>query len=658
MKLPIISVYLNTRKLASFTLVAFILGGALGSVFWNLGGVYVPSVNNPLTFGFMKQFTNYDEMKDYLQDKDFGGYGYSISRSGDILVFGDALSVTGVGFIGDSIELAGTGDLGATSAASAAEAVVLSVSARGFEVGAGMDFSGTNVQVEGVDEADIVKTDGEYIYLVKGRQLFIIKAYPVAEAGVVAKVAFDYNVENMYVNGDKLIVFSQVYPFYYYDGYEDLVVQDKEQTIIKVLDITDRANPETEREITMDGRYFNSRMIGEHVYFLVTNAIIMDDDYIDLPSVREGKKWSRIEPTDIWYPNITRGWLELNTISSLNINDPDIPLNSETFLLDEGTTLYVSMNNLYIISQRRHDESIVTKISIQEGAIEFKANGTFPGYVLNQFSMDEYQGVLRVATTGGNGGRRSGNNVYTLDEDMNIIGRLEKIAVGEEIYSARFMGDRAYLVTFKVTDPLFTIDLSDPSNPRVLGQLKIPGFSNYLHPYDENIIIGIGLETVEAKGGEFAWRQGIKISLFDVSDVSNPRELAKIQIGDRGSSTPAQWDHHAFLFSKARNLLVIPILEAQIDEADFAEEVPADWYGEYVNQGAYVFDISPEGIELRGTVTHIDDDSLLRSGFWFESEYMVERSLYIEDNLYTISQGRIKINDLSTLEELAVIEVQ
>ncbi|MCJ7732199.1 beta-propeller domain-containing protein, partial [Candidatus Bathyarchaeota archaeon] len=325
-----------------------------------------------------------------------------------------------------------------------------------------------------------------------------------------------------------------------------------------------------------------------------------------------------------------------------------------------ASTIYVSPTNLYLTSQGWSSETTITKIGITEGAITFKANGTVPGYVLNQFSMDEYNGYFRVATTDQNWrSGSSGNNVYVLDEDLNIVGSLEKLAPGEEIYSARFMGQRCYLVTFKKVDPLFAIDLSDPENPTVLGKLKIPGYSDYLHPYDENTLIGIGKETVEAAEGDFAWYQGVKVSLFDVTDVANPRELAKIEIGSRGTDSPALYVHHAFLFSRTRNLLVIPILEASIDENDFSGEVPANFYGEYTYQGAYVFSISREGIELRGTITHIDDENmdLLKSGYWFDSEYSVERSLYIEENLYTISQGMIKINNLETLTELTAIEL-
>jgi uncharacterized secreted protein with C-terminal beta-propeller domain len=167
----------------------------------------------------------------------------------------------------------------------------------------------------------------------------------------------------------------------------------------------------------------------------------------------------------------------------------------------------------------------------------------------------------------------------------------------------------------------------------------------------------VGKETTESEYGDFAWHQGVKISLFDVSDVENPKELAKIEIGERGSDSPALHDHHAFLFSRERNLLVLPILEAQIDESGFSGEVPSDFYGDYVYQGAYVFDISQEGIELRGKVTHIEDDSLLKSGYWFSSEYEVSRSLYIDDYLYTLSSGMMKINALVDLEEISSVRI-
>jgi uncharacterized secreted protein with C-terminal beta-propeller domain len=275
--------------------------------------------------------------------------------------------------------------------------------------------------------------------------------------------------------------------------------------------------------------------------------------------------------------------------------------------------------------------------------------------VLDQFSMDEYDSHFRVATT--TYGETTGNHVYILDMGLNIVGSLEGLAPGEMIYSARFMGERGYMVTFRQVDPLFVIDLSDPNNPRELGYLKVTGYSDYLHPYDENHLIGIGKETTEE--GEFAWYQGVKISLFDVSDVSNPQEIDKLEIGDRGTDSPVLWDHKAFLFDKSRNLLVIPILEAKVDPAQYPEGVPPDAYGEPVWQGAYVFHVSLDGgIEEKGKITHVENIAdPEKEYYYYYSPFAVERSLYIEDVLYTISQAKIKMNSLETLDYINEVEL-
>jgi len=638
------SVSLDTRKLTSFALVAFMVGGLLGGFLWNFGGVYVPTLDSLTGFGSMRQFGSVEQLKTYLEDRGESYPVWSLRGGAVFEITPSSLSAAD----------AAVSAAQAANAASEAKSAASGLSGLGFN----LDYSGTNIQVEGVDEADIVKTDGGYIYIAKGKTVLIVKAYPAEEAQLLTKIDVGLTVQDLYVAGNKLVVFSYVEPYtVFYDVVMPEYENEKPKTRVEVYDIRDRSSPELERALTIDGLYFNSRLIGDHVYFIVTNPAYIDEDTAVLPTIREGKTWCVVEAEDVWYPNITRGRLSYHTITALNVQDPDAEVTAETFLLDAGTSLYVSLENFYIVSYNWSEGSVITKIGIGDGGITFRANGTVPGYVLNQFSMDEHDGYFRIATTSNNWRRSGGNNVYVLDEALNTVGSLEGLAPGEEIYSARFMGDRCYLVTFKKVDPLFAIDLSDPENPAVLGKLKIPGYSDYLHPYDEDTLIGVGKETEEAKEGDFAWYQGIKISLFDVSDVENPRELAKVEIGDRGSDSPALYDHHAFLFSRARNLLVIPILEAQIDEDDFAGVVPLNFYGDFVYQGAYVFDISRDGIELRGRVTHIDDDSLLRSGYWFDSEYAVERSLYIEDNLYTISQGRMKINDLGTLEEVTTVEL-
>jgi uncharacterized secreted protein with C-terminal beta-propeller domain len=260
-----------------------------------------------------------------------------------------------------------------------------------------------------------------------------------------------------------------------------------------------------------------------------------------------------------------------------------------------------------------------------------------------------------VATTTYEG--TSQNNVYVLDTTLTITGSLTDLAPGETIYSARFMGERGYLVTFKQVDPLFVIDLSNPSHPKQLGYLKVTGYSDYLHPYDENHLIGIGKETTDA--GEFAWYQGVKISLFDVTDVSNPVEISNIEIGDRGTDSPVLWDHKAFLFDKSRNLLVMPILVAEVDVSKYSEEALAWAYGEPVWQGAYVFDISlDEGFQLKGGITHIENlGDLKQEYYYYYSPFSVTRSLYIGNVLYTISEAKIKMNSLENLDYINEVEL-
>ncbi len=323
--------------------------------------------------------------------------------------------------------------------------------------------------------------------------------------------------------------------------------------------------------------------------------------------------------------------------------------------------MYVSLNNIYIAFPE-NDNTLIYRIHIDENEIGIRASGDVPGYVLNQFSMDEHEGYFRIATTTGHIARSleeasSRNHVYVLDMNLDIVGKLEDLAPGEKIYSARFMGERCYLVTFRKVDPLFVIDLEDPRNPIVLGQLKITGYSDYLHPYDENHIIGIGKETEAAEEGDFAWYQGVKISLFDVSDVENPKEIDKYEIGDRGTDSPILRDHKALLFDKSKNLFVIPVLVAEIDEEKYPSGVPPYIHGDYVWQGAYVFDISLEGLVLKGRITHLEDDTdLMKSGYYFSSPYSVKRSLYIDNVLYTISDKKIKMNSLENLEEINEVE--
>jgi len=529
------------------------------------------------------------------------------------------------------------------------------------------DYSATNIQVAGVDEADIVKTDGEYIYLVSENRVIIVKAYPPEQAQVLSEIELEGMAMGIFINGDRLVVFEGM-PYYdtprvLEDAYIPYI---SPATSIKVYDISDRENPRLQRELSADGDYVSSRMIGDYVYVVINEPVYEQDGELNLPKIYRGDEESEIPATDIYYCDVYDYYYMYTTIMAINTQNDDQEPTYETILLGASSNLYVSLNNIYLtfpvwgtdmLGREVWDsqKSSIHRIHIEGDEIEYVASGEVPGMVLNQFSMDEYDDYFRVATT--TYGETTRNHVYILDMDLNIVGSLEDLAPGETIYSARFMGERGYLVTFKQVDPLFVIDLSDPRYPEELGYLKVTGYSDYLHPYDENHLIGIGKETTEE--GEFAWYQGVKISLFDVSDVNNPREIDKEIIGHRGTDSPVLWDHKAFLFDKSRNLLVIPVLVAEVDESEYPEGVPAWAYGEPVWQGAYVFHVSPDtGIGLDGRITHIESSADLEEGYYYYySPFSVERSLYIGDVLYTISQAKIKMNSLENLDYINEVEL-
>ena len=259
--------------------------------------------------------------------------------------------------------------------------------------------------------------------------------------------------------------------------------------------------------------------------------------------------------------------------------------------------------------------------------------------------MDEKDGYFRIATTNrtklGNT-----NNLYVLNENMEQVGKVEGLARGERIYSVRFMGNRAYMVTFVETDPLFVIDLSKPTEPKVLGELKIPGYSKYLHPYDETHLIGFGEDTVvENYGyGNIVRTNGMKMALFDVSDPTNPKEMYVEKIGEQGTYSELLENHKALLFSKEKNIIAFPI---SIREDNYKTSF----------QGAVVYGLTLEkGFELKGKITHRKAEENQKYSYDYSKK--VERIIYIKDNLFTLSKGLIKATNMNTMEEKGEVEIK
>lgn len=542
------------------------------------------------------------------------------------------------------------------------------------------DYSSTNIQVAGVDEADMIKNDGKYIYVVSGKKVLIVDAFPADNMKIISEINLSDQVGNIFVNGDKLIIFSQQYSPIIYGGVRCMAIgcvmppyQDESKTVVYIYDLSDRQNPELDEKITLTGNYIDSRMIDNYVY-LIANQYAYNEGV--LPAYEKDGEVNVVNADEIYYSPIRDQSFQFTNILAINI---DNGLTSEkTVLTGNSQTIFVSRNNIYTTYTKyayywnpedtnSQEETIINKFSINNDKVEFLSSGQVPGHLLNQFSMDENGDYFRVAATiSGYVDNRdtSTNNLYVLDESMTIVGKIEGIAPGESIYSVRFIGDRAYMVTFKHVDPLFVIGLEDPANPTLLGKLKIPGYSEYLHPLDENHILGLGKEVDESIDADkvhtegavyYTAIQGVKLAIFDVTDVASPIELHKEVIGDRGSQSSAETDHKAFLFDKSRGLLVIPITLAEL-KAGQSKEME----GEFTFQGAYVYKVSlDDGFELQGRITHYEDDSAFKkSGYYFYGgEKSISRSLYMDDTLYTFSPAMIKANDLNTLDKISSVDL-
>jgi uncharacterized secreted protein with C-terminal beta-propeller domain len=341
-------------------------------------------------------------------------------------------------------------------------------------------------------------------------------------------------------------------------------------------------------------------------------------------------------------------WIKISELMQNSYNEMDKKEKEELF-----DKIREALNEYDAKIQEDTRKTIIHKISIDEDKIEYVAKGTVPGRLLNQFSMDESGDRFRVATTTEyyiqHEGTVRSNAVYVLDEQLEIVGELEEIAPDESIFSTRFMGDRLYMVTFQQIDPFFVIDLSSDT-PKILGELKIPGFSNYLHPYDEEHVIGVGRDTKEMDNGRVQ-QLGIKIALFNVADVNNPKVADDVIIGDSSTQSEALYNHKAFFFDKTRNVLSLPI-SSDIESLDdvTSSKMFAPDYNRW--SGFYVFDLDKtDGFDAKGTITHSDSD-------WRHYGMNNARTFYIDDVLYTASQGYLKMNSFDGLDEINSIKLE
>ncbi len=519
-----------------------------------------------------------------------------------------------------------------------------------------LSFSETNNQDEGVNEADIIKTDGEYIYYVRNSSVEIVNAADPQNMESASKIKFenDFEPKAIYVEGKKLVVMGNCPYFQQTDE-----VSDFEHSQIYIYGLEDISAPLLLRKIDADGAYFNSRLIKNDLYFISSikaSEINTENGRKLLPlsycdsAVGDKRIYTGFENTK-YFPDVSGD--NYICIISLDISENGSPAEVDAYF-GAGDNIYVSENNLYFAcrSYTASDElTNIYRFRLEDGRVVYSKRTNVDGFVLNQFSMDEKNGFFRIATTKRQitTGAQS-SNLFVFNPELEKCGEIKNIAPGEKIYSARFLGDRAYMVTYESVDPLFAIDLKNPNKPEILGSLKIPGYSSYLHPYDENHLIGLGKDSVVYANQPYYL--GLKLAMFDVSDVSNPKELFSESVGDRGTESAALYDHKAFLFNKDKNVLSIPIDLYVKDKED--DENPTQ-YGKLSYQGAYVYSIDMDkGFVLNGRVTHFMPDYSFENGM--DENYAVKRIIYIGDNLFTASNSKIEASSLKSFDVIGEIK--
>lgn len=416
----------------------------------------------------------------------------------------------------------------------------------------GSGYSETNVRQDGVDEGDTVKTDGNYLYVLKdnSKEISIVDANASAMKSLQTIQPEDIDtIREFYLDKDQHYVIavcekqiSSVKEINAYNYWNPV------NTVMVTYDVSDIEKPKELGRITQNGNYESSRKVGDYVYLFSDYSIYLDgmkksepETYVPLVN---GEK---VAASDIFLPAVSEGY-EYSVITSVDIKNPGKTYDSKAIMSDGGE-VYVSEKNIYyydtVWDYVNGQKTTLRRIGYKDGKLSAGAQGKVDGYLNDSYSIDEYKGYLRLVLTDDNK-----NDVRILDMDLNEVGAIENLAKDESVYSARLMGDTGYFVTFEQTDPLFSVDLSDPKNPEIIGKLKIPGFSDYLHPYGDGKLLGIGMDADEETGVT----NGVKVTMFDISDPANVKEMDTYTL-ENVYSTEVSYDYKAALVSADQNLI-------------------------------------------------------------------------------------------------------
>lgn len=671
-KAPSAQFHFSPLKAVSAAAV-FLFMGILSAITWN--SAYTPQITSSEERGVPAGAkdapkTNTDSLQSASQDapKQNAGSLYTVAKSYDD--FYDALNAYAASYADDcyadsDYDTGAAREYGAATgnaetfdtADGAIESTFENRAEKQLEKLSGQKtHSSTNLQTEGVDESDLIKTDGSRIYTVSNRQVFItdVSNGSLKQIGVIEP---DLNAADsileLYADKDTLLLLAQrtdtdletTSERYYIDGAESSTessgflplentakksasVHTSDSTILYVYDISDPASPVLQGTTTQEGFYYSSRKIGDIVYLFTQKGFASPVEYQNEAKANGGVipcvNGKEIAYDHIYLPEEGNNGL---ICSSVNMNEPQKTIDDIMILYDYAE-IYVSADSIYLYRGNYRNNGSLTEIAkfhIEEGMINAVNATSVKGTINDVFAIQEHQDNLRILTTSYNNDSNTSNQLYLLDKNLNLVGSLEGIAEGEEIYAARYFENTAYFITYRNTDPLFAADISDPANPRLLGELEISGFSEYLHFWGNDKLLGIGYET-NADSGEFL---GLKLVMFDISD---PVSLTAIDSLTESQYThsPALYNYKSILADSEQNLIGFTAQENSSD----ADYVIYAWEDNHFTQK-----------QIKRLSNEIAPDSV--------------RGIYIGDKFYIASPKEITAFDMANdFQEISHITLQ
>lgn len=559
----------------------------------------------------------------------------------------------------------------------------------------------TNVQVKGIDEPDVMKNDGRYLYTVaNGTEVNIYNLLPADKMKQVSTIQFNKDAEqnesvnSLFVKDDLLVVFSQLNQYSAYrqttgqvlegqsgeavtgspgegsvepapaaDDYYRAYYSDRSISVCTVYDIGNRQAPKTIKRFLQDGHFISARLIGSELYVLSSYEVSLytdaklDDICIPMVGV-DGES----QPIPVRNISITENpEPSYLVVCGIKLDDLDAAPDKKA-VLGGGAEAYCTPDSLFASRTVYSGSALINntdyfteiyRFAIGGGKIDYKNSGKVAGQILNQFSMDEHKGYFRIATTQGDW-EKSSSNVFVLNKELEVVGKVENIAPKERIFAVRFMGDAGYVVTFEQTDPLFVLNLSDPKAPRITGELKIPGFSTYLHPVTDTLLFGIG-----QNGDKNGVLPGIKLSLFDVSDPAKPTEVDKLII-QGNTSSEAMDNHKAFMVYPEKGVFGIPVLRYKPyvyydgnPEADDSVSSSSSIGGpEYMLSSFETFTV--QGGKIVPVMSYKENIGRGDSGYYLGG---ISRGTYVGDTIYTLSGAALTSFDMASGKMVGRVKV-